>query len=495
MARTTDLTKIQQDVVLQSKAIKGHLNITMNAVHDENVTKPDMSATDNCPKKVVDQENQSPQEKSVEQAADDTKDSLFSGNQDYTQESDYFVTDGEAASSSSIFRADDGNKNAPVDMSNEIICPTQRNTGSDPISTVGLVEIEALSSPMVPSGQPQCDDNVNAIENSDCQDNENSDGPEEGVDDTFNYDPGDSTNEDTYPFERDITSQPFPEYNIPVDVNGEDNGSVDSGIHSPSSVLHEHDTGVNGDGHEHDVDGSEHEQVGGAPTMGNEELIYNQEVITLNRNMDVKKNLGSDCVVQAQGESKLVVSVQSNLDKMKLVQKLFKESVSFKGWSSELQKIPLVELDRCNVELVTEKNYERYVTTVDGSLDVLLKGGDGTDGTDKEEPIQSVPAPQTSHDNSNGHDSTLNAPFEEDEPTLESLSQVAPAKTGHPPNFDGNNEPLKPLRHQTAQKRTANSTKLSKKPKTSDNSKAPPSDASDPKPWPTVKPRASKVGK
>ena len=314
------------------------------------------------------------------------------------------------------------------------------------------------------------------------------------MDDTFNYDPDDSTNEDPFPLERDITSRPFPEYNIPVDVNGEDNGSVDSGIHSPSSVLHKHETAIDGDGHEHDVDVSEHEQVGGAPAMVNEEVIYKQEVITLNHNMDVKKNLGSDCVVQAQGESKLVVSVQSNLEKMKLVQRLFKESACFKGWSSELQKIPLVELDRCKVELVTEKNYKRYVTTVDGSLDVLLKGGDDADGTDKEEPVQSVPATQTARDNSDDHDTTLNAPFEEDEPTLESLSQVAHAKTGHQPNCDGNNEPLKPLRHQTALKRTANSTKPSKKPKTSDNRNAPASDALDPKPLPTVKARESKVG-
>ena len=83
----------------------------------------------------------------------------FPGNPEYAQESDYFATDGEAASSSPIFRADDGNKNAQVDTSNEIICPTQRNTGSDPISTVGLVEVEALSSPMVPSRQPQHDEN------------------------------------------------------------------------------------------------------------------------------------------------------------------------------------------------------------------------------------------------------------------------------------------------------------------------------------------------
>ena len=128
-------------------------------------------------------------------------------------------------------------------------------------------------------------------------------------------------------------------------------------------------------------------------------------------------------------------------------------------------------------------------------MDVLLKGGDGADGTDKEEPVQSVPATQTVHDNSDDHDTTLNAPFEEDEPTLESLSQVAHAKTGHQPNCDGNNEPLKPLRCQTALKRTANSTKPSKKPKSSDNRNAPASDALDLKPLPTVKARESKVGK
>ena len=123
----------------------------MNEVHDENFAKPDMSATDKFPEKVIDQENQPPLDKSVEQAADDTKDSLFSGNPEYAQESDYFATDGEAGSSSPVFRADDGNKNAQVDTSNEIICLTQRNNGSDPISTVGLVEVEARSSPMVPS--------------------------------------------------------------------------------------------------------------------------------------------------------------------------------------------------------------------------------------------------------------------------------------------------------------------------------------------------------
>ena len=127
-------------------------------------------------------------------------------------------------------------------------------------------------------------------------------------------------------------------------------------------------------------------------------------------------------------------------------------------------------------------------------MDVFLKGGDGADAMDKEEQLQSVPGIQMSHDNSDGHDTTLNAPFEEDEPTLESLSQVAHVMTGHQPNSDGNNKPSKPLRHQTAWKRTANSTKPSKKPKTSDNRKAAASDALDPKTPPTVKPRETNVG-
>ena len=253
----------------------------------------------------------------MEQAADDTKDSLFSGKPDDPQESDYFATenetDGEAGSASPVFRVnnplptevDDGKENAQVDTSNEIICPTQMHTGSDPISTVGLVEVEALSSPMVPSRQPQHDENVDATEQSNGHYSENTDVPEEGVDDSINFPAYDSSNEDPFPFEKDVTSHPFPEYNIPVDAKGEDNASVDSGIHSSSSVLHEHDSGVDGDEHEHGVDGSEHEQVGGEQKIVNEDVIYNQEVITLNHNMDMKKNLGPDCVVQAQGDLNL----------------------------------------------------------------------------------------------------------------------------------------------------------------------------------------------
>ena len=178
---------------------------------------------------------------------------------------------------------------------------------------------------------------------------------------------------------------------------------------------------------------------------------------------------------------------------MKLVQKLFNESASFKGWLSELKKIPLVELDRCDVELVTDKNYTKYVTTVDGSLDVYLKGGEGADSIHKKGQIQSVPATQTSNDNSDHDETLLNAPFE-DAPSLESQSQVAQAMTAHQPKSD-DTKPAKPLRRPIARKQTANTTKLSKKPKTSDNRKPVASDAVQPKSPPTVKPRTANVVK
>ena len=53
---------------------------------------------------------------------------------------------------------------------------------------------------MVPSGQPHRDENVDAIEQSDGHDDENSDCPEEGVDDTFNYHPDDSTMKIHFPW-------------------------------------------------------------------------------------------------------------------------------------------------------------------------------------------------------------------------------------------------------------------------------------------------------
>ena len=494
VAGTTDITKLQEDVVLQCKSGKGHLNITVNEipVSEEINSKPQMS----------DQENHPPVAEAVEQKADDMKESLFSDHADQPQESDYFATKHDSAedegSASPVFRV---NNNAEVDTSNEVIGPTQVDTHPNPISTLGLVEVDALSSPILQSAQPQCEENVVSTEDSNGHysaqdDDENIDVPGEGVDDSsINFPADDSsiTNDDPFPFEKDITSHPFPEYNIPQNEQEVDNTSIDSGIHSSSSVQHEHDFGVEGNEHEHGVYGVGNEEVGDQDNIVNEDVIYNQEVITLNRNMDVKKNLGSDCVVQAQGETKLVVSVQSNVEKMKLVQKLFNESASFKGWSSELKKIPLVELDRCEIELVTDKNYTKYVTTVDGSLDVYLKGGEGAEAIHKKGQVQSVPATQTSNDNSDRDETSLNAAFE-DAPSLESQSQVAQAMSAQQPESD-DTKPAEPLRHPTARKRTANTTKPSKKPKTSDNRKPEASDAVQPKSPPTVKPRRANVVK
>ena len=118
MAGTTDLTKQQEDVVLQCKSGKGHLKITVNEIQvsEEIISKPQMS----------DKENHPPVEKAVEQKADDTKESLFSDHTDHPQESDYFATENDSAedegSTSPIFRV---NNNADVDTSNEVIGPTQ----------------------------------------------------------------------------------------------------------------------------------------------------------------------------------------------------------------------------------------------------------------------------------------------------------------------------------------------------------------------------------
>ena len=441
VAGTTDITKLQEDVVLQCKSGKGYLNITVNEipVSEEINSKPQMS----------DQENHPLVAEAVEQKADDTKESLFSDHADQPQESDYFATKHNSAedegSASPVFRV---NNNAEVDTSNEVIGPTLVDTHRNPISTLGLVEVDALSSPILQSSQPQREENVVSIEDSNGHDSaqdddENIDVPGEGVDDSSINFPADDysiTNDDPFPFEKDITSHPFLEYNIPQNEQEVDNTSIDSGIHSSSSVQHEHDFGVEGNEHEHGVYGVGNEEVGDQDNIVNEDVIYNQEVITLNRNMDVKKNLGSDCVVQAQGETKLVVSVQSNVEKMKLVQKLFNESASFKGCSLELKKIPLVELDRCEIELVTDKNYTKYVTTVDGSLDVYLKGGEGAEAIHKKGQVQSVPATQTSNDNSDCDETSLNAAFE-DAPSLELQSQVAQAMSAQQPESDDTTQP------------------------------------------------------
>ena len=216
---------------------------------------------------------------------------------------------------------------------------------------------------------------------------------------------------------------------------------------SPSSLLHEHDEHI-GEGDTISGDDPEKEH-------GDDNVIYNQEVIKLNKDLNLERDIGYDCVIQAKGQSKLVVSVQSDLEKMRLVQKLFREAAAFKGWSSELTRIPLVELEKCDVELITEKNYTHYVGTIDGKLDVYLQGGEGSE-----------PYIGDSQEEDESANAALNQPMDEnDGPSLENLSQIpqpVPAVTLQPQIV---HDAVKPVKPQTAQKRTSNTSKLSKKQK------------------------------
>ena len=234
---------------------------------------------------------------------------------------------------------------------------------------------------------------------------------------------------------------------------------------SPSSLLPEHDEHV-GEGEGDTISGDVPEKE-----PGNDNVIYNQEVIKLNKNLNLERDIGSDCVIQAKGQSK-VVSVESDLEKMRLVQKLFRETAAFKGWSLELTRIPLVQLKRCDVELITEKNYTQYVGTIDGNLDVYLQGGEGSEPYigDSQEEDQSANA-------------TLNQLMEEnDGPSLENLSQIPQAVAAiklQPQIANADNKPVKP---QTAWKRTSNTSKLSKKQKVTHHDDMQPSELQPKKP-------------
>ena len=230
---------------------------------------------------------------------------------------------------------------------------------------------------------------------------------------------------------------------------------------SPSSLLHEHDEDVaEGEGDTINGDVPEKEP-------GNDNVIYNQEVIKLNKDLNLERDIGSDCVIQAEGQSKVVVLVQSDLEKMKLVQKLFREAAAFKGWSSELTHIPLVELERCDVELITEKNYTQYVGTIDGNLDVYLQGGEGSEPYigDSQEEDQSANA-------------ALNQPMEEnDGPSLENLLQIPQAVAAITLQPQIGNDDVKPVKPQTAWKHTSNTSKLSKKQKVTHHDDMQPSES------------------
>ena len=146
---------------------------------------------------------------------------------------------------------------------------------------------------------------------------------------------------------------------------------------------------------------------------------------------------------------------------------MFREAAAFKGWSSELTQIPLVQLKRCNVEVITEKNYTQYVGTIVGNMDVYLQGSEGSEPNivDGQEQDQSANA-------------TLNQPMEEnDGSSLENLSQIpqaVPAVKLHPHIGNADDEHVKP---QTAQKCTSNKSKLSKKQKVSHHDEMQPSES------------------
>ena len=72
---------------------------------------------------------------------------------------------------------------------------------------------------------------------------------------------------------------------------------------SPSSLLHEHDEHI-GESEGDTISGDVPEKE-----PGNDNVIYNQEVIKLNKDLNLKRDIGSDCVIQAKGQSKVVVSV------------------------------------------------------------------------------------------------------------------------------------------------------------------------------------------
>ena len=164
---TQDLSKLKMDVVMQQKSSRGQLNATMQEPAEVNVEVSSKQDSEDNPEGEVDQQAM---EKPVQANLNETNDSLFSG-QDAANESDYFVSapesELEASVGSPVFTSknhlppipeDMKNEDAQSDTSNEVIAPTQ--VKSDPISTVGLIEVDNLSSPIIPSGQVPHDEST-----------------------------------------------------------------------------------------------------------------------------------------------------------------------------------------------------------------------------------------------------------------------------------------------------------------------------------------------
>ena len=175
VAGTTDISQLQKDVVRDSKGMKGHLNLTYNDVkeNEEPNVQSEVVTREEPPVKPANGENS----EKVDEHPDDTKDSLFSGKDDAVNESDYFgsqnESDLESVMGSPVFTVkqplasicEEVEDESVCDTSNEVIAPTQMRENSDPISTVGLVEVDNLSSPVIPSGQvPPQETNITAEE-------------------------------------------------------------------------------------------------------------------------------------------------------------------------------------------------------------------------------------------------------------------------------------------------------------------------------------------
>ena len=157
VAGMTDISQLQKDVVRDSKGMKGHLNVTYNDVkeNEEANVQSEVGTHKEPPVKPAYEENS----EKVDEHLDDTKDSLFSGKDNAVNESDYFgsenESDLESVMGSPVFTVKqplplihgEVEDESVCHTSNEVIAPTQMRENSDPISTVGLVEVDNLSSP------------------------------------------------------------------------------------------------------------------------------------------------------------------------------------------------------------------------------------------------------------------------------------------------------------------------------------------------------------
>ena len=178
VAGITDISQLQKDVVRDSKGMKGHLNVTYNDVkeNEEPNVQSEVVPHEEPPGKSGNEENSEKVDESLHEPPDDMEDSLFSGKDDAVNESDYFgsenESDIESAMGSPVFTVNQRLPSIPEevehesvsDTSNEVIVLTQMRENSDPISTVRLMEVDNLSSPVIPSGQVPPEENTMTAE-------------------------------------------------------------------------------------------------------------------------------------------------------------------------------------------------------------------------------------------------------------------------------------------------------------------------------------------